>query len=468
MSTIALWVFFYILILLKKKNKIKSICLFLGLLFFFSVTSFSQQGLTLPANLKKDRIPFELVNNLVIIPVEVNGAQLSFLLDSGVNTTILFGITEVDSLRVNNAKPIKVRGLGDGEGVVALESDNNEVKVGKAVDSNHRIYVVFEETLNFSARMGIPIHGIIGYDFFKNFIVKSDYVSRKLTFYDPSKYNKKNCNGCEEFDLSFHNNKPYMTIKMATQTGGVEEITLLVDSGSSDALWLFKEEGVRSEDPKKSFDDFLGLGFSGNIFGKRSKLDNIWLGKFNLKDVKVAFPEKSATEGIKFFVERDGSIGGDILKRFTVIMDYNSQKMILKKNMNYSDPFFYNMAGLTIEHDGLEVVTELTTQRNFNFNNSSSAQNGTTSQAITDVNVYTHFALVPKYVIVDVRKDSPAELVGLKIGDEIVAINGRPAYKTKLFALNTLFSSKVGKRINLKIKRNNLIQKVRFTLKKVI
>ena len=119
MTIIALWVFFYILILLKKKNKIESICLFLGLLFFFSVNGFSQQGLTLPANLKKDKIPFDLVNNLVIIPVEVNGAQLSFLLDSGVNTTILFGITEVDSLRVNNAKPIKVRGLGDGEGVEA-------------------------------------------------------------------------------------------------------------------------------------------------------------------------------------------------------------------------------------------------------------------------------------------------------------------------------------------------------------
>lgn len=437
-------------------------------MFLCFSNAYSQQGLVLPDKLNKDKISFELVNNLVIIPVEVNGAKLSFLLDSGVNTTILFGITEADSLRVNNARPIKVRGLGEGAGVVALASENNEVKVGKSVDQNHRIYVIFEETLNFSARMGLPIHGIIGYDFFKNFVVKTDYISKKITFYKPDKYKKKTCTECEEFDLTFHNNKPYITIKTSTLSGIRKDITLLVDSGSSDALWLFKDEGVLSENPIKSFDDFLGLGFSGNIFGKRSKIDEIWLGKFNLKEVKVAFPTKSATEGIKFFDERDGSIGGDILKRFTLVMDYNSRKMILRKNMNYSDPFFYNMAGLTVEHDGLEVVTELTTHRNFSFNNSASPQNGTTSQAITDVNVYTQFALVPKYVIVAIRKGSPSDLAGLKVGDEILSINGRLAYNIKLFELTALFSSKVGKRLNLKIRRNDVVQKVRFTLKKVI
>ncbi len=424
--------------------------------------------MTFPEGLKKDKISFELVNNLVIIPVEVNGAKLSFLLDSGVNTTILFGITEADSLRVHNTRPIKIRGLGEGVGVVALASDNNEVKVGKSVDRNHTIYVIFEETLNFSARMGLPIHGIIGYDFFKNFIVKTDYVSEKITFYNPITYSKKVCRECEQFDLTFHNNKPYISIKVTSQESVNKNMTLLVDSGSSDALWLFKDEGVMSKDPKKSFDDFLGLGFSGNIFGKRSKLKEVWLGKFKLEEVKVAFPEKSATEGIKFFEERDGSIGGDILKRFTVVMDYNSRKMTLRRNFYYSDPFFYNMAGLTIEHDGMDVVTELTTHRNFNFNNSTSSNNGTTSQAVTDVNVYTQFALVPKYIVVDVRKDSPAAHAGLQVGDEIMTVNGRPAYNIKLFQLNTLFSSKEGKRINLKIKRDEIVRKVKFTLKKVI
>ena len=248
-----------------------------------------------------------------------------------------------------------------------------------------------------------------------------------------------------------------------------KEITLLLDSGSSDALWLFDEAEVLTNESKKYFEDFLGLGFSGNIFGKRSKLDEIWLGSFNLKEVKVAFPDIKATEGIKFFEERDGSIGGDILKRFTVILDYPSGKMILKKNSNYSDPFFYNMAGLTIEHEGLDVVTELTTHRNFNFFDTAGASNnGTGSQSITDVSVYTQFALVPRYVVVEVREDSPAQLAGIKIGDEILTVNGAPAYNIKLFKLNTMFSSKVGKRLNLGVKRNQKTFKAKFTLKKVL
>jgi hypothetical protein len=452
---------------LKKKINIKTFYSFCGIVLS-CIACFSQHGLELPTHVKKDKISFELVNNLVIIPVEVNGDKLSFLLDTGVYSTILFGITEADSLRVNNAKPIKIRGLGEGEGVIALKSENNELRIGDALDKNHSIYVIFEESLNFSTRMGIPIHGIIGYDFFKNFVVKTNYISKKLTFYDPLKYREKPCNDCESFDLQFHNKKPYVTIKIATPETALKEITLLVDSGSSDALWLFNEEGLLPLNDEKYFDDFLGLGFSGNIFGKRSKLDEVWLGSFYLQQVKVAFPDKSATEGVKFFEERDGSIGGDILKRFTVIMDYRSNKMILEKNSGFSEPFYYNMAGLTIEHDGVDVITELTTHSNFDFAHSGNSENSTGSQTVSDVSVFTQISLVPRYVIVNIREGSPAAEAGLKVGDEIVTINGRAAYKIKLFELNALFSSRVGKRISLKVKRNNLIFKVAFTLKKVI
>lgn len=429
---------------------------------------FSQQGLKLPANVKKDKVSFQLVNNLVIVPVEVNGDKLSFLLDTGVNSTILFGITAADSLRVNNTKPIRVRGLGDGGGVTALKSENNEFRIGDAVDRNHTINVIFEESLNFSARMGIPIHGILGSEFFKNFVVKTDYTSKKLTFYDPLKYRVKKCKDCETFQLKFHNNKPYVKIKMASLNSPARDITLLVDSGSSDALWLFDEVGVLSSDPKKYLYDFLGLGFSGNIFGKRSKLDEVWIGDFHLKEVKVAFPEKSAIEGIGFYEERDGSIGGDLLKRFTVVMNYQSKTMIVEKNSNFTDPFYYNMAGLTIEHDGVDVVTESTTSSNFNFSSSKNADRGTLSSAGKDVNVFTQISLVPRYIVVDVREDSPAALAGLKKGDEIVTVNGRDAYRIKLFSLNNLFSSRVGKRISLKLKRNDVVSKATFTLKKVI
>jgi hypothetical protein len=41
----------------------------------------------------KVKIPFQLINNLVFIPINVNGVELTFL-DSGVKETILFSLEE--------------------------------------------------------------------------------------------------------------------------------------------------------------------------------------------------------------------------------------------------------------------------------------------------------------------------------------------------------------------------------------
>jgi len=444
----------------------RSFCLSLVLLVCCLYTGFSQRGVELPNYLNRDKIPFELINNLVIIPVEVNGKKLSFLLDTGVDATIVFGVTEADSLLVKNIKPVKVIGFGTGEGVDALISRNNQIKIGKARDLNHTIYVIFDESFNFSQRMGVPIHGIIGHDFFRNFIVKTNYVSKRIIISNPATYNYRKCKKCEEFDLTFYNNKPYVDLEMSVSSKERESIKLLIDSGSSDALWLFREEESINADSTKYFNDFLGLGFSGGIFGKRSKLDEVWLGGFSLKGVKVAFPDKEAIDGIKFFRERDGSLGGEILKRFTVIFDYPNKKMTLKKNGNYNKPFYYNMSGLIIEHGGMIVVRDVEKSV---VNTLNSEQAGDNNGMITlQIDPNYSFFLAPSYIIAEVRENSPGALAGLRKGDEILRINGKDAYRFKLHEIIALYSSETGKVISMDISRNGIKSKAKFTLEKVL
>ena len=55
----------------------------------FNLNAFSQDGFQLQ-NGKSDKIHFRLINNLIVIPVSVNGVSLSFLLDTGVSKSILF------------------------------------------------------------------------------------------------------------------------------------------------------------------------------------------------------------------------------------------------------------------------------------------------------------------------------------------------------------------------------------------
>ncbi len=442
------------------------LALLLGVFLGVCATGFSQGGFSFPEDVKKDKIRFELVNNLVIIPVTINGTKLSFLLDTGVNSTILFGVSQEDSLELRNARPLRLRGLGEGGSIEALRSRNNSVTIGDATDNDHTIYVIFEQSLNLSPRMGLPVHGIIGYEFFKKFIVKTDYLKKRLIFYDPLQFTPKVCRSCEVFDLTFHENKPYLDLNI-TSFNVSKEVTLLLDSGSSDALWLFDEAMGITESPKNYFDDFLGLGLSGNIFGKRSRLTEASIGKYTLEGVNVAFPSEKALDNINFYEERDGSIGGDILKRFTVIIDYPGERMILRKNGNFNDPFYYNMSGLTIEHDGLVVVKDEKEILEGALRGTNEVNETSGAVTILTQKVYNFF-LAPKFVVADVRSNSPAALAGIEKGDEIISINNKLSYRYKLYELVSLFSSKVGKTISMVIERNGVQSKVRFSLKKVI
>ncbi len=58
---------------------------------FLSIFMYAQNSFEL-INAKKAVIPFKFINNLIFIPVTVNGAELTLLLDTGVAETILFSL----------------------------------------------------------------------------------------------------------------------------------------------------------------------------------------------------------------------------------------------------------------------------------------------------------------------------------------------------------------------------------------
>jgi C-terminal processing protease CtpA/Prc len=70
--------------------------------------------------------------------------------------------------------------------------------------------------------------------------------------------------------------------------------------------------------------------------------------------------------------------------------------------------------------------------------------------------------------VAELRKDSPADLAGVFVGDEITSINGKLFYKWTLAEVNALFSSKSGRKIVLEIYRNGMKLRKRFTLKEVL
>lgn len=424
---------------------------------------FSQNKFNLTSGESK-KIHFKLIGNLIVLPVEINGLELSFILDSGVSKPILFNLVNTDSLEIKDVETIYLRGLGSDGMIEALRSKHNFVKIGDAINVNQDIYVVFDSSINFTPRLGVPIHGIIGYDVFKDFVVEVNYASRYVRLYKPDTYKPKKCKKCKTFPLIINNNKPFIEgdIKLK-ETEEKQPVTLLIDTGGSDALWLFEDEerGIVPQDDLY-FDDFLGKGLSGDVHGKRSKINSFFIGDFKLKEVNVAFPDSSSIIYAKRFKKRSGSISGEILKRFNIVFNYPQNQITLKKNNKFKAPFYYNKSGIVLEQIGFRVVREKQAKQAVDSYGKSDDNNIT----ISLVETY-RYALKPAFTIVELRDDSPAKECGLLVDDIIIAINGKSTHDMSLEDVNGYLSNRTGKTIRIQVEREGRKLVYKFKLRDV-
>jgi len=421
------------------------------------------QGFGLPEGKKFQKINFQLINNLIIIPLEVNGAKLSFILDSGVSKPILFNLSDQDSIPLNNVSEITINGLGDGKPIKALSSKRNYFRLKNIKNYNQLLYVVMDKEMNFSPSLGIPVHGIIGYDLFCDFVVDINYITKVIKFYNPEFYKYKKRRKSETLPLSIVRYKAFVAGEIFFDGKKDVPVKLLVDTGSSDAIWLFQNHEKGIGIPEKNYDAFLGKGLNGNIFGKRTKVGSIKIGDFVLKDAKAAFPNMQSFSIIKDLGDRNGSVGGEILKRFNIVFNYPNNKITLRKNANFNTPFHYNMSGIELQHNGLRYIAErIADSRGIIKSDERSFGN---VQILLENR--TRLSLVPEIVVSGIRAGSPSAEAGLLEGDVILAVNGKRIHQYKLQEVMKLLNEKEGKRIRLLIERYNRDLLFSFVLKKV-
>lgn len=432
------------------------------LTFLFSILSlsvFSQDVFSFDSSSKKVKIPFQLINNLVIIPVKINGVPMNFLLDTGVEETVLFSIDKEVENKFKKIEKIKLKGLGSLEPIEALQSSNNQMEIGGLINKNQTVLIVLDESINFSSTLGVEVNGIIGYDFFKNNLVEINYSNKKVIVYNQKKEFKRK-NTFSMLDISIENNKPYILSQIGINENS-SEAKLLIDTGNSDPIWVFQGVSKKFEVPKKSIDDFLGSGFSGAIYGKRARVKKVAFQNFEFNEPIVAFPDSSSIQNVKLVSNRIGSLGGGVLRRFSVIFDYQNKKMYLKKNSHFSTPFHYNMSGIELRHVGLRFVKSIV-QNNPNKN---SVKIDFGSQKY---DLKYKFELKPVIEILSVRRNSPAEVVGLKKGDIILTINKVSSYRLSLQEINDLLKSVEGRNIEMEIERGDAVLNFSFKLEQLL
>ncbi|MDM1299138.1 aspartyl protease family protein [Empedobacter falsenii] len=425
--------------------------------FTFLLTHAQKKELSLAENVNKETISFQFIKNLVVVPITFNGHQMNFIVDSGLKETILFSQYD-KTINKNNLRQINLKGLGkDNADTKGFFSSKNQIVLGQNYSSNNMdIIVIQEENFNLFSRLGIEVHGIIGSEFFKNYPIQIDYAKRKITIYksilEVKKLKKFQSNPLEISPEI----KPFTTVDFTHQTTYTDQ-KMLIDIGNSDGLWLFENQIENLAPLQHVFSDELGKGFNGSINGKRGVIDAVNLDKYKLNQPLIAIPDIESIQYLNFKNNRKGSIGNEILRRFTIILDYKNQLFYYKPNRNFKDAFHYNRSGLTIIHDQFEWKK---TSIGMTFNtNDIDKDNGTTTQKMN-----YKFEMKPIYKIEAVRKKSNADLVGLKANDILTKLDGKQVNKMSLDDIEKFMIKNEFQQISVEILRNNVPMKFKFIL----
>jgi len=378
---------------------------------------------------KRMTIDFKTASNLIIIPVTINDSDtLNFILDTGVRFPIITELPFVNKLNLNYLMPVQIRGLGEGEELTAYRSGNNSMSIEGLTARNQEVQMIIDENFQISHMLGLPVHGLIGFNLFKDYVVEIDYLNQKITLNKPEYYKYRDRRRDIILPLHFDGNKPFVRTSIVTDEMEEVPVKLLIDTGASDALWLSEKSDHRIDLPENHIETFLGRGLNGDLFGTKGRIDGIWVGPLILPQPIVAFPNSELIDQLISTNDRNGTIGAEILRRFHVTIDYKNSRITLRPTYKVKDDFNYNMSGM-------EVINPMPG--------------------------------LPVFTITDIRENSPAYYAGLQENDQILKLNYSNHRNLELNDINLLLQSKEDKKIKVTVLRDGEEIETSFHLKKI-
>lgn len=325
---------------------------------------------------------FELFHNRVYLPVSVNGEGLKMVLDSG---AAMSGLSESIVRKLGLVTQGKAQVVGNGEIRLPVSFTKKiTFRLGEAELKEDSVAVIPYGDLE--SHEGRHIDGVIGVDLFRRYVVKIDYAGRAITLYEPKSFQYVGTGSI----VPLHFKGGAALFSASIEVTGKERLPaeIAVDSGTYSALRLYRPFTRRHHLPyygTKTISSF-GFGLGGEYAEVLGRVEALDIGPFRLPQPETSF--STAQGGVTASGAYDGTIGGEILRRFQVTFDYPHQQLILEPNNDFAAPFASNAAGLLLIAAGSELQT----------------------------------------ILVDhVLSGTPAETVGVQRGDVLLTIDGQNA-----------------------------------------
>ncbi len=313
-----------------------------GLLFITPSCILAQKAVvTPPAKLLSSFRFVLLTGGIILLKATVDDKEdsLTFILDTGC------GGISFDSSTVER--------LG-----FLIEKSNKTIK---GIAGTHKINFTYNhilhlpkltvDSLNFhindydllTSVYGIKIDGIIGYSFFKRYLVRIDYDQQKIEVYSK---------GTFKYPRGGYLIKPYLsplpTNELYLNDSHTIMSSYILDTGAGLNMLLsdvFVKDSALFRKRRKFFIT-QGEGIGGKKLMKLSIVKLIHLGPYRFRKVPVfVFDDTYNVTSYPFYC---GIIGNDLLRRFNLTLNYPEGSIHLKPNRHYLDSFNYSYTGLGI------------------------------------------------------------------------------------------------------------------------
>lgn len=379
--------------------------------------------------MKKVEIPFERQENFIIVKVLFqNFLPLRFIVDTGAEHTILTKKEMAGLMQIPYERKITIMGTDLRTQITAYIA--RKVNLGLTnLTYTKDIIVLDEDYLHFDRFAGLDVHGVLGAEVFKGYIVKFDFVKHIMTVYDPSVFKPSDHRKYDELPIEIIRSKPYLTVKSRIQSDSVVNLKLLIDTGASLSMLLHTYSTPGLVLPSQTIRGSIGMGFGGDIEGVVGRVRDVEIGKHRLPLPVCNFQELMQLSDSSFINGRNGLLGSEILSRFNMIIDFNQEKIYLQPNRFFPIEFSYDRSGITLIASGIDLK---------------------------------------KFLVQDVLENSPAYEAGVRKGDEITKVNGFPSRFFTLSAINSKLQAKIGKTVRLTLRRNTEVIKVKCKLRELI
>ncbi|HEY1584296.1 MAG TPA: PDZ domain-containing protein [Polyangia bacterium] len=232
-----------------------------------------------------------------------------------------------------------------------------------------------------------------------------DYAHRRLRLQDAHSF-ETTLTGVA---VNLASKQPYIETTLTTQDGRRIAASLEVDTGKLDPLSLTaafaRQHGLLGD--TRALLPLKGVSLGGETQAWLTRAGALEFAGTTVKTPLLGIAEDAAN--------RDGQLGYETLRRFTITFDYAHEKLYFAPNAAFAEPFEFDHAGMII------------------------------GAAPPDFRALTIFVVVA---------DTPAARMGLQSGDTILSVDGRPATEFTVDDARRYFQHATGD-VKLIIKRQN-------------